>query len=116
MYMGLLVIYLMGVHSVKYVYVYGNCMHHTMVHRAALDRLSTDYRRQSTTTTTTRDLDVSTRSSLLAELSREPLVNLEIGGGDGGSRAEEHFAKIVGCNRRREDARRVSEPGELFEG
>ena len=113
MYMGLLVIYLMGVHSVKYVYVYGNCMHHTMVHRAALDRLSTDYRRPSTTT---RDLDVSTRSSLLAELSREPLVNLEIGGGDGGSRAEEHFAKIIGGNRRREDARRVSEPGELFEG
>ena len=105
----------MGVHSVKYVYVYGNCMHHTMVHRAALDRQSTDYRRLSTTTTK-RDLDVSTRSSLLAELSREPLVNLEIGGGDGGSRAEEHFAKIIGGNRRREDARRVSEPGELFEG
>jgi len=56
---------------------------------------STDNRRLSTTTTT-RDLDVSTRSSFLAELSREPLVNLEIGGGDGGSRAEEHFAKIVG--------------------
>lgn len=77
-------------------------------------RLTIDYR--LSTTTTTRDLDVSTRSSLLAELSREPLVNLEIGGGDGGSRAKEHFAKIVGCNRRREDARRVSEPGELFEG
>ena len=71
-----------------------------------------DNRRPSTT----RDLDVSTRSSFLAELSREPLVNLEIGGGDGGSRAEEHFAKIIGGNRRREDARRVSEPGELFEG
>ena len=73
---------------------------------------ATDSRRLST-----RDLDDSTTfSSFLAELSREPLVNLEIGGGDGGSRAEEHFAKIIGGNRRREDARRVSEPGELFEG
>ena len=53
---------------------------------------ATDSRRLST-----RDLDDSTTfSSFLAELSREPLVNLEIGGGDGGSRAEEHFAKIVG--------------------
>ena len=43
-----------------------------------------------------RRLDVFSRSSFLAELSREPLVNLEIGGGDGGSRAEEHFAKIGG--------------------
>ena len=78
----------MGVHSVKYVYGYV-CI--TQWYNAPR---STDYRRLSTTTT--RDLDVSTRSSLLAELSREPLVNLEIGGGDGGSRAEEHFAKIVG--------------------
>ncbi len=87
--------------------------HHTMVQRAALDRRPTTVDDDDARS---RRLDVFSRSSFLAELSREPLVNLEIGGGDGGSRAEEHFAKIVGRNRRREDARRVSEPGELFEG
>ena len=81
-----------------------------------IDRLSTDYRLSTIDDDDdARDLVVSTRSSLLAELSREPLVNLEIGGGDGGSRAEEHWLKSLAAIGRREDARRVSEPGELFE-
>ncbi len=79
----------MGVHSVKYVYGYAS---HNGTTRRARPRPSTD----DDDDARSRLLDVFSRSSFLAELSREPLVNLEIGGGDGGSRAEEHFAKIVG--------------------
>lgn len=56
------------------------------------------------------------RLTLLAELLGEPFVNLEIGGGDGGSSAKENLFEIRGGDGGRKHSSGVAEPSELFEG